>query len=190
MSLTQQQAQTLLQEAFVQVNKNIAPAKLADTHNNGIRLVGWVKQHRGTAPLTAKELAVAFENAARAITSDLDWSVLPAKLKNERLRNANIAKREKPLDREGLGKEVQARDQYEKLQKKSEEQINNLIDSFNPPHRRGGIDHGVKVRVQDALRKHLATEKARGVNLADVLPKLQQFVEDKYREIERGIERL
>jgi len=36
--------------------------------------------------------------------------------------------------------------------------------------------------VQDALRKHLATEKARGVNLADVFPKLQEFLEKKYRE--------
>ena len=41
-----------------------------------------------------------------------------------------------------------------------------------------------------ALRKHLAAEKARDVNLADVLPKLQEFIEKKYREIERGIERM
>ena len=182
-------------EGIKAVAARLLPAKLNQTSTkNVILILGWLAEENlledpNTPPAKIADV-LEQEIRARLLNRELVWDEEPAKLKNERLRKANISTDEKPLNRGELSKEVEARDAYAALQKKSEEQIKNLIDGFSPANRRGSINYPVKEAVQKQLREHLAKEKARGVNLADVFPKLQEFVEKKYREIERSIERL
>jgi len=44
--------------------------------------------------------------------------------------------------------------------------------------------------VQAQLRAHLASEKAKKMNLADAVPVIGDFINKKYKEVERAIERM
>lgn len=159
---------------------------------NGAYFIVWLTEEGLLSDATVSPTVI--ENVLYAKINQhykqMTWSVPPPKLKRDIRQTANITTTEKSVDRVALGKEVEAKGAYGKLQKDSEHQINVLIDGFNPAAKRGGINYRAKEDVQKQLRSHLAQEKARGVDLSQVLPKIREFIEDTYKKIEREIERL
>src|SRR5262249_490002 len=91
--------------AISQVQKRILPAQLHQpAPKNEELILGWVV---GSGLLSKNESVTVYENFLYTKINEhyqeLVWNVPPAKLKTERLRKANIANAEKPLDRIALG---------------------------------------------------------------------------------------
>ena len=182
--------QKIAPEAFAVFKKSILPAKLAVTHNNGDLLLKQVQKNLGRVPdESVPELAAALKEAATQISSKLEWTVLPKKLTANPNRSENPHALDKGV-RTQQGKNVEAKAAYEKLQKDSRTKIINMIYSFNPPAKRGGVDRRIKDDVEKQLLAHLAAEEARKVDLSKVVPVIREFIETKYREVERAIERM
>jgi hypothetical protein len=182
-------SQKIALDAFGLFKKNILPAKMAETHNNGDLLLKQVQKIKGRVPDSVPELAAALKEAATQIAAKLEWEILPKKLTS----NPNQPENPHTLPdgvRTQQGKDVDAKAAEDAAQKLAGEQINNLIDSFAPPSKRGGIAHAVKDSEQKILRAHVEKERARGVKNKEIFPVIRDYVERKYREIELKIEQL
>jgi hypothetical protein len=184
--LTQQQ-QATLNELLKKFADRLLPAKLKNTHRNGLLLSDFCVS-RGL-PINADTMY----DAAKAIYATLDWTVKPAKLvleeQNDKPAKAvPIQTLENDLEKKRRAGE--AADKYATEQSEYEQSALELVAQFLPYTKRGAIDYRKKDEVQALLRAHIGKEKSRNVRMKDVHAVVAEHIRKEYDAIERASERL
>lgn len=182
-------AQNRIWSAFKEL---IAPAVLADADSSVLAtsLAAIMTKVRTMGlPITSeKDVADSMLVALKAILFEprngLTWTTPPKALQRQEPQERPMSSKEGEA---AFAKKREADEAKRAKAKKDEaawKACDEAIASFHPVNNRGMLDIFSQEREQKLLRDHIAAEKTRNVNPADVLTKVREYLADYYQREE------
>lgn len=159
---------------FAELNRRIAPAKLANVSLNGTVLFSELPQ--GWVPQSVDELADFLEGVIKRILfrGTLKWEVAPKALVGP--NQPADSDSNSPAKFAEWTKQAEAKTRYENEQRATEKLINDRINHFLPTTAIGHVDYGMLERKTAKWRGWLADAKKNGTDLKKVLTKIKEEV--------------
>lgn len=177
--------------ALVELNRRLAPAKLADSAANGVHLAAWLRQNAQATPQSVGEFADLLEQAIKATVFDrkLVWIVEPKALAgpNRPEKPASAAESEAKFAK--WQKDAETKTKYDADQRAAEKRIVGLIAAF-APCKVNRLDYKVREETNAKHRGWLASAKASGRDLLRVEEDIRNDQQAIYHKLERSTERM